>query len=436
MRASTRALRVRKLALGVGLAVLGIAGAPRADPLVAVPGAAGPWSNAGELPTWAESVRVLKGDEPILVAPQTGAARRGSAAREARLPLFAAKMGPGCKEPWYSVGPRAWVCGDETEMARGEPVEAATRTLTGEGDGLPYRYYFVGSEGSFGYKKLKEADIGEPDFQFDKGFAVAIVEERGLDGNRYGRTGNDLWIPMHDLGPTHASTFAGGEVPKGSKEIPFAWVVAKSARVFSGPSSARPTGESVGELTMVGWFEEAGQFEKLSRIGDGKWVASKDLRHPTVVPPPPEVDVAAGEHWIDVELATQTLVAYAGSEPVFATLVSTGKGKQGAYNATPKGTYRIWVKLTSTNMDNLEDENANRYYRMENVPWVQYFEKGVGLHGAFWHRSFGHERSHGCVNLTPRDAERLFWFTSPRLPAGWTAILPTKDEQGSVVRVR
>ena len=42
--------------------------------------------------------------------------------------------------------------------------------------------------------------------------------------------------------------------------------------------------------------------------------------------PPPEVDAGAGERWIDVDLETQTLVAYEGLRPVFATLVSTGKG--------------------------------------------------------------------------------------------------------------
>ena len=66
-----------------------------------------------------------------------------------------------------------------------------------------------------------------------------------------------------------------------------------------------------------------------------------------------------------------------------------------------------------------------KYYAIEDVPYVQYFAKGVGLHGAFWHRGFGHVRSHGCVNLAPLDAQRLFAFTSPHLPAGWTAVLPT-----------
>jgi lipoprotein-anchoring transpeptidase ErfK/SrfK len=146
--------------------------------------------------------------------------------------------------------------------------------------------------------------------------------------------------------------------------------------------------------------------------------------------------VKDGEHWFDVELATQTLTAYVGDEPVFATLVSTGRGPQGTELATPKGEQRIWVKLQSSDMDNLENLEANESYAIQAVPWVMYFKKGVGLHGTFWHHAFGRVQSHGCVNLSPADAERLFDWASPRLPTGWTAVLPTVYEQGSLVRVR
>jgi lipoprotein-anchoring transpeptidase ErfK/SrfK len=67
---------------------------------------------------------------------------------------------------------------------------------------------------------------------------------------------------------------------------------------------------------------------------------------------------------------------------------------------------------------------------------VMYFERGYGLHGTFWHRQFGAKHSHGCVNLTPLDAERLFGWTSPSLPPGWTAALPTSYEPGTLIRVR
>jgi L,D-transpeptidase catalytic domain len=73
---------------------------------------------------------------------------------------------------------------------------------------------------------------------------------------------------------------------------------------------------------------------------------------------------------------------------------------------------------------------------MEDVPFVQFFDKAIALHGAFWHRDFGHVRSHGCVNLAPLDAAFLFNFTGPKLPAGWSAVLPAQTNPGTLVRVR
>jgi lipoprotein-anchoring transpeptidase ErfK/SrfK len=87
-------------------------------------------------------------------------------------------------------------------------------------------------------------------------------------------------------------------------------------------------------------------------------------------------------------------------------------------------------------MDNLENLEARESYAIQSVPWVMYFDRGYGLHGAFWHRAFGRVQSHGCVNLTPADAERVFQWTSPRLPEGWSAVLPTDYERGTLVSVR
>jgi hypothetical protein len=40
------------------------------------------------------------------------------------------------------------------------------------------------------------------------------------------------------------------------------------------------------------------------------------------------------------------------------------------------------------------------------------------------------------VNLAPLDAQRLFSWTGPHIPAGWTAAFPTAHERGTVIRVR
>lgn len=414
------------------------------SPAVA-PSLIGPWLEPGlELPEGTQSARVMRGDEPILRQAAGGAPRVGSAHRNVLLPVFAAVRGPGCRAAWLRVGPRAWTCADHVELSTARPIPASLKTIVDAPDGLPYAYYFVGPDGSFGYRDARLVDVGTPAMQLEPGFAVAIVETRWIDSQRYGRSGNELWIPMRDLGPVHAASFEGSEIPPGAKPgtaAPFAWVFSRTATpIFAGPSRARPTSRTLPQFTRVDVLEEhAGPLAVQSsfvRIAEGQWLDAKDVRRATFEPPPTEVQVAAGERWIDVDLSTQTLVAWEGDRPVFATLISSGKGKQGTANATPRGVHRIWVKLLSSNMDNLEDENANRWYRMENVPWVQYFDKGVGLHGAFWHRSFGNVRSHGCVNLAPLDAQRLFHFTEPRLPAGWTAVLPAGGVQGNLVRVR
>ena len=136
---------------------------------------------------------------------------------------------------------------------------------------------------------------------------------------------------------------------------------------------------------------------------------------------------------------TQTLVAYEGKKPrpVFATIVSTGKGARGSPTATRLGVHRIWVKLVSTNMGNLENEDADLHYSIEDVPWVQFFDKAIALHAAFWHRDFGHVHSHGCVNLAPRDAEFLFRVHRARTcRAVGLRRCQLQLEPGTVVRVR
>jgi lipoprotein-anchoring transpeptidase ErfK/SrfK len=164
-----------------------------------------------------------------------------------------------------------------------------------------------------------------------------------------------------------------------------------------------------------------------------EWMLARDLVHPEVSDPPSEV-TGPDERWIDVHLPSQTLVAYEGKTPVYATLVSTGRGAPNSI--TPVGVNRIWVKITTSTMDDIEREDVSKHYSMEDVPWVMFFNKSVALHGAFWHRDFGHVHSHGCVNLPPIDARWLYGWTSPHVPAGWNAAYPVDFEKGTVVRVR
>lgn len=68
-------------------------------------------------------------------------------------------------------------------------------------------------------------------------------------------------------------------------------------------------------------------------------------------------------------------------------------------------------------------------YQLRDVPYIQYFAAGQALHAAYWHDVFGKQRSHGCVNLSPIDAHRVFQWTEPAMPAEWHG-LNTGDENG------
>ncbi len=404
-------------------------------PAVAAANDLPPWSDPADLPIPpnAASVVAADGEVPVFLEPSGSSARRGVVAPDFPLPLFAMKRGPGCAGRWINIGPLAWVCQDKVRLSASQPISAAQSTVHDTDSGLPFDYFFVGVDGARAYSRLRAVDQGAPDQDLERGFAVAIVEQRSFAGQMWGRTRHGMWIAMSDLVPVRPPTFHGQIVTDGT--LDFAWVVSDNARVLSKPAPQPASSRRVVRFQLLRVLEEKA-VNKVTylRFDDGAWISAKDVARPSLSARP--VEVQPGERWIDIELASQTLVAYEGDRPVFATLVSTGRGAQRTPFATPVGVHRIWVKLIASTMDNLENDEASEYYSIEDVPYVQYFSNAVGLHATFWHNRFGHVRSHGCVNLTPRDAQWLFGFTGPHLPAGWTAVFPNDLEPSTVVRVR
>ena len=101
--------------------------------------------------------------------------------------------------------------------------------------------------------------------------------------------------------------------------------------------------------------------------------------------------------WIEVDLSRQRVMARQGNKVLRTFVVSTGT----RWHPTPTGRFRIYVKLRSTTM-------SGPGYHLKHVPHTMYFYRGYGLHGTYWHHSFGHPMSHGCINLKRGDAAWLF----------------------------
>ncbi len=173
---------------------------------------------------------------------------------------------------------------------------------------------------------------------------------------------------------------------------------------------------------------------------DGRWyavpgadgrdgfVSAADIRRVRPLPPPP--GIADDEPWIDVDVAEQVLLLFRGQALTFATLVSTGLAPQ----ETPLGVYRVMDKAVHWDMASLP--GAAEPYHVERVPWVVHFRPRYALHGVFWHWGFGNRASHGCVNLSPRDARTVFDAVAPRLPEGWHSVYAAPDAPGTTLRVR
>ena len=129
-----------------------------------------------------------------------------------------------------------------------------------------------------------------------------------------------------------------------------------------------------------------------------------------------------GEKWIEVNLTAQQVIAWEGDTPVFSFKASTGLPN----TPTVTGEYHIYWKLEKTLM------TGPNYY-LPDVPYTMYFYGGYGLHGTYWHNNFGQPMSHGCVNLETGNAQKLFEWADPVIPAGQTQVTSSTDNPGTLV---
>jgi hypothetical protein len=396
----------------------------------------------------------------------------------------------GCAGGWYRVNPRGFVCagkGATTDLK--DPVAQASNVRPVRGQGLPYLYamsseappllYFkvpsvsemktVEGDGVAGYvarwreriaaQGVREL-IGEPSeppeflrdgralkkpygvvqrlhfsvhagrASADSGFAIAQVFQ---SNNRvFGLTTELDLIALDRTDVVRPSSFHGVELAEG-EGLPVAFVRQHYA--------ARHTLDERGQLKAEGSFRHREPLKltgnkrpgDLLETRDGAWVSGSSTR--ILTPRTSFPSFATGDRkWIDISINDQSLVAYVGTRPVYATLVSTGRGGMGdpeKHQATIRGTFMVYQKHISSTMDGEEDKSDS--FNLQDVPFVQYFHKGFALHGTYWHDEFGKIRSHGCVNLAPVDAAWLFEWTDPNVPPGWHGAL--NKDRGTVVYI-
>lgn len=385
----------------------------------------------------------------------------------------------GCR--WHRIEPVGWVCGEGLEVRDqeipiehptdegwkdGQAEEAAARGAlvlppVARDEPLPYDYFYVKEPTVPEYHRLPsrneqraalakaaryrellaidprradlylrgERDDGPPGTAvtaryLDRGFYVASNGKEVRAFRTFVRTTQGRYIKQAQLEPRTGHDFQGVELGEGV-QLPIAWTTRTSRpRVLvEGDTVSWRDDEEMEpwprQTRLEGWRERrnigGSTMHVIETDAGTRYLRSWFVAVAERIDRPEEV--AEDEPWVHVDLSEQTLVLYEGDTPVFATLVSTGV--EG--NETPTGVFEIRRKHVTDTMANIGGDADDRY-RIEDVPWTQYFEGSFALHAAFWHTRFGLPRSHGCVNMTPADAHRVFRATWPRLPDGWHGV--------------
>ncbi len=240
---------------------------------------------------------------------------------------------------------------------------------------------------------------------------VAFLDSFLSEGRRYAISTDLRVMPADRFRPIKGSEYHGVRIGV-DVEFPFALIRKKGAKRYTWSASKKKMIEA-GDIEYRAFVQLTGKQKMASGVlhyetKDGDWL---DDRHASRLDPAKRMPKWGknGEKWIDVNITKQTLVAFEGEKAVYATLVSSGEdGLLEGARTTKKGIFRIHTKYVTTTMDS---DKVGEEFELRDVPYVQYFEEGFALHGAYWHDAFGTPKSHGCINLAPEDARRLFHWT-------------------------
>jgi lipoprotein-anchoring transpeptidase ErfK/SrfK len=208
------------------------------------------------------------------------------------------------------------------------------------------------------------------------------------------------WVASAHLTPhLSISRFAGVILPNRPLPYPMGWMI-ENVYPSDYPGGA-PNDSDVYSLllryTTINLYSAVlvdGQ--RWYQVGIHQWVAQRYIAQYLPVTRTAEI---ATDKWISVDLDQQVAIAYEGTTPVYATLISSGLRAE----STPEGLFDVYVRYSRKVMTGGQ---GNPYY-LEEVPWAQFFVGDIGLHGVYWHDEFGYNRSHGCINLSITDAR---WF--------------------------
>ncbi len=396
------------------------------------------------------------------------------------------RPGPGC-ETWYEVEPRGWVCvdGRRVTLDGNDPVLAAVRAHGGDLSS-PRPHHYGESIGLKRYEALptpEEQKLREPGFDSHQerlararagtnvdalagvdlalptetpptfpAFAKSVHEGRlellprstvaysrevKWEGRGFLLAGDYSWVPKDRVKPYKPVTFQG--TPLGEVKLPIAFARGQDRPLFRRGAGGElvQTDEKLKRLAwekLTGASVESGGERYLALARGGLFIKARDAVVPTPRGKTPWGDAVGSNErmselpkgrrtWLEVSIRGGWLIAYEDTKPVYATMISAGRGGEPVADrptletaSTPTGSFPINGKFATATME------APGEFIHSDVPWVQNLVGPYALHTAYWHDNWGNLMSAGCVNVAPDDAKWLYEFTEPAVPPGWHAV--------------
>ena len=365
--------------------------------------------------------------EPVKNSDLLGYLRGGSTVARAQKPISR----ENCEEGWYPVRPKGFVCLEEGATLDMQHPTLEIMAIAPElGEPLPYTY--ARNQRDTNLYKVSNPDAREVNTvrPLTSKSGAAIIGSFSASGpdfetEQLAMMTTGQFLRTKDLEQAKFSQFHGLEL-EGDIKLPAGFVVKRGVAAWDIDKLQRLKRKR--ELSYHDVLNLTGSTRKIHgnkvwETVDGEWVRHRDVSVVRKRSQLPEF-VHASRRWIDVSVIMGTAVAYIGSEPVYATLVSVGKDRigEGLENPaiTKRGEFPVVAKaITAVGSD---PKNFANRVELHDVPWALELASEQLLHGAYWHNRFGIEHGPGNLQFAPKDARWLWGFATPKVPEGWHAI--------------
>jgi hypothetical protein len=229
---------------------------------------------------------------------------------------------------------------------------------------------------------------------------VSYIYRSEYEGKTYLQLASGEWLRAS---PVAYNKFQGLEFTKNPGND-FGWIVDEIPG-YSAPSFGAPQTGNIHYRTDLVQIYQTVEAETVYwyQISPGEWVNSLKTRKVHFDPTPPAG--ISTDRWISLDLFQQTMVVYEGGDLKFATLMASGL--EPFY--TQPGTFQIYKKLL---FETMTTGDLSDFYYLQDVPWTMYFDQSRAIHGSYWRTFYGYPQSHGCINLSPGDANWVFQWAN------------------------